>query len=113
MKGYHEQEEMQYEMLETRRYTLEFFEQRNAVLRKKMGECEEKLKKARQALPNAVNYEEKIIQLKDAIQALKDKELGPEEKNSRLKSIVDRIEIATEDEGYGKTGIHMKVYLKI
>lgn len=113
MKGYHEQEEMQYEMLETKRYTLELFEQRNAALRKKMGECEERLKKARQALPNAVNYEEKIIQLKDAIQALKDKGLAPEEKNCRLKSIVDRIELATEDKGRGETDIHMKVFLKI
>jgi hypothetical protein len=44
---------------------------------------------------------------------LKDKGLGPEEKNHRLKSIVERIEIATEDKGRGETGIHMKVFLKI
>lgn len=113
MKGYHEQEETQYEMLETRRYTPEIFEQRNAILRNRMSECEEKLKKARQALPNAVDYEEKIIQLKDAIQALKDKGTTPEEKNHRLKVILDRVEIATEDKGYGKTDIHLKVFLRI
>lgn len=113
MAGYRDQEETQYEMLETKRYTLELFEQRNAALRKKMGDCEERLKKARQALPNAVNYEEKIIQLKDAIQGLKDKGLAADEKNRRLKSIVDRIEIATEDQGRGKTGIFLRVFLKI
>jgi hypothetical protein len=113
MKGYHEQEETQYEMLETRRYTPEVFDQRNAILRKKMTECEEKLKKARQAMPNAVDYEEKLIQLKDAIQALKSNDLSVEEKNRFLKIILDRVEISTEDKGYDKTDITLKVFLKI
>ena len=113
MKGYHEQEETQYEMLETKRYTPEVFDKRNAVLRQKMSECEERLKKARQALPNAVNYEEKIIQLKEAINALKNPSLSAEEKNNFLKIIVKRIEVTTTDNGRGKTGIDLKVFLKI
>jgi DNA invertase Pin-like site-specific DNA recombinase len=113
MKGYHAQEETQYEMLETRRYTPEVFDLRNAALRQKMSDCEERLKKARQALPNAVNYEEKIIQLKDAISALKDTSLTPEEKNRRLKTIVEKVAISTTDKGHKKTDIHLKVFLKI
>lgn len=113
MKGYHEQEEAQYELLETRRYTQELFEKRNAALRQKMSECEERLKRARQSLPNAVNYEEKIIQLKDAISALKDTSLTPEEKNIRLKTIIEKVEISTTDKGHKKTDIHLKIFLKI
>ena len=113
MRGYHEQEETQYELLETKKYTQELFDKRNAVLRQKMGECEERLKKARAALPNAVNYGEKIIQLKDAIQALKDDSLTPQEKNARLKAIVDRAEVVTTDKGHNRTDIHLKVFLKL
>ena len=113
MKGYHEQEEAQYEMLETRRYTPEVFDKRNAVLRQKMNECEERLKKARLALPNAVNYEEKILQLKEAINALKDSSLTAEEKNKFLRAIVKRIEVSTTDKGRGNTDIGLKIFLKI
>ena len=113
MRGYHEQEETQYELLETKKYTQELFDKRNAVLRQKMGECEDRLKKAMAALPNAVNYDEKIIQLNDAIKALKDGSLTPQEKNTRLKAIIERVEVATTDRGHGKTDIHLKVFLKI
>lgn len=113
MKGYHEQEETQYELLETKRYTQELFDKRNAALRQKMAECEAKLKKARQSLPNAVNYEEKVMQLKQAIQALKDTSLTPQEKNDFLKVIIDRILISTTDNGVKQTDVHLKVFLKI
>jgi viroplasmin and RNaseH domain-containing protein len=113
MKGYHEQEETQYELLETKKYTQELFDKRNAALRQKMSECEERLKKARKALPNAVNYDEKIIQLKDAIQALKDDSLTPREKNNTLKVIVDKVLVSTTDKGHGKTDLSLKVFLKI
>ena len=113
MRGYHEQEETQYELLETKKYTQELFDKRNAVLRQKMGECEERLKKAKAALPNAINYDEKIIQLKDAIQALKDGNLSPKEKNKRLKAIIERVEVETIDKGHDKTDIRLKVFLKI
>lgn len=113
MKGYHEQEEMQYELLETKRYTQELFDKRNAALRQKMTECEAKIKKARLTIPSAINYEEKTNQLKEAIQALKDESLTPTEKNHFLKAIIDRIEIATTDNGVKKTDIHLEVFLKL
>ena len=113
MRGYREQEETQYELLETKKYTQELFDKRNALLRQKMDDCDERLKKAKQALPNAVNYDEKIVHLKDAIQALKDDSLTPLEKNNILKVIIDKILVLTTDKGHGKTDLHIKVFLKI
>lgn len=113
MQGYHEQEEMQYELLETKRYTQELFEKRNAALRQKMNECEAKIKKARLSMPNAINYEEKTIQLKAAIQGLKDDTVAVEEKNRLLKVIVDRIEIATIDKGIKNTELNLQVFLRL
>lgn len=113
MKGYREQEETQYELLETRKYTQELFDKRNAALRQKMSECEARIKKARQAIPNAINYEEKVIQLKEAIQALKDDSLSPAEQNHRLKVIVDKMYISTTDAGWNKTDIYLQIFLNI
>ena len=113
MKGYHEQEETQYELLETKKYTQELFDKRNAALRQKMTECEAKIKKARMALPDAINYEEKTIRLKEAIQALKDNSLTPEEQNRFLKLIVERIELATIDNGIKNTELKMRIFLKL
>ena len=113
MKGYREQEETQYELLETRKYTQELFDKRNAALRQKMSECEARIKKARQAIPNAINYEEKVIQLKEAIQALKDDSLSPAEQNRRLKVIVDKMYISTTDAGWNKTDIYLQIFLNI
>ena len=113
MQGYHEQEEMQYELLETKRYTQELFEKRNAALRQKMSECEAKIKKARLSMPNEIDYEEKVMQLKAAIQGLKDDTLAVEEKNRLLKVIVDRIEIKTIDKGHNNTELDMRVFLRL
>lgn len=113
MSGYREQEEMQYELLETRKYTQEVFDKRNAALRQKMSECEARIKKARQAIPNAINFEEKVVQLKEAIQALRDSSIPVEEQNRLLKVIIDRIYISTTDGGPRNTGIHLEIFLKI
>ena len=113
MQGYREQEEMQYELLETKRYTQELFEKRNSALRQRMAECEAQIQKARKALPDAINYEEKTIQLKEAIQALKDDSLAPAEQNRFLKVIIDRIELATTDKGIKKTDLNLKVFLRL
>ena len=78
-----------------------------------MSECEIKIKKARKSMPDAINYEEKIIQLKEAIQALKDDSLTPEEQNRFLKVIVDKIMLSTIDNGWNKTDLKLQVFLKI
>ena len=113
MQGYHDQEETQYELLETKKYTQALFDKRNAALRQKMSACEEKIKKVKISMPNAINYEEKIIQLKDAISALRNDSLTPEEKNRFLKIIIDRIMIDTTHKGHGNTGINLQIFLKL
>ena len=92
MANYRQQEEKQYEFLETGRYTPDVFDKRNAVLRQKMEYCQERIYKAKATMPNEVNYAEKIVALNDAIAAMKDDEVPVEEKNRLLKAIVKRIE---------------------
>ena len=92
MANYRQQEERQYEFLETGRYTPDVFDKRNAALRQKMEDCQERIYKAKATMPNEVNYEEKIVVLKDAIAAMKDDSATPEQKNRLLKAIVKRID---------------------
>ena len=95
MDEYKEQEENQYELLETKKYTPELFEKRNAALREKMKQCEIQIEETRRTMPKPVDYAERIIALEDAIRALKDDNLSCEEKNRFLKKIVDKIAIET------------------
>ncbi len=95
MAEYREQEETQYELLETKKYTPELFEKRNAALREKMKQCEIQIEETRRTMPKPVDYAEKVMALEDAIKAMRDNTLTPEEQNRFLKKIVDRIEITT------------------
>lgn len=92
MAEYRDQEEKQYELLETRKYTPELFERRNAALRAKMDECQAQIHKAKSTLPESVNYAERIAKLQDAIAMLKDPAATVLEQNKALKAIVDRID---------------------
>ena len=113
MKGYREQEETQYELLETKKYTQELFDKRNSALRIKMEDCEQRIKKAKLSMPNAIDYKEKVVQLKQAIQALKDDSMSVEEQNKFLKVIIDRIELQTTDCGFNKTDLKLDIFLKL
>lgn len=92
MEEYRAQEDRQYELLEKGKYTEDVFDKRNAALRAEMEECQTALYKARAVLPDSVNYEERIVALKDAIAMLKDPDATAEEKNRMVRAIVDRIE---------------------
>lgn len=92
MANYRQQEEKQYEFLETGRYTPDVFDKRNAVLRQKMEDCQERIYKAKATMPKEVNYAEKVSALKDAIAGIKDDSISIEQKNRLLKAIVDRID---------------------
>jgi hypothetical protein len=92
MVEYKRQEETQYDLLETGKYTQELFDRRNAALRQKMDACQKQIYETRSTMPEEVNYEEKIIALKDAIRALKDPKMEPIDKNRLLKAIVERID---------------------
>ena len=92
MVNYRQQEEKQYEFLETGRYTPDVFDKRNAVLRQKMEDCHERIYKAKATMPKEVNYAERIVILKEAIAGMKNPENTPEKKNRLLKAIVKRID---------------------
>lgn len=92
MDEYRAQEDKQFDLLETGRYTQEVFDRRNGALREKMEKCQEDIYKAKASMPKSVDYSERVVALQDAIAILKDQEASPAQKNKILKAIIDRIE---------------------
>lgn len=99
MQEFRDQEENQFELLETRKYTQELFDRRNAALRAKMDECQKSIYQAKQSLPESVDYAERVVALEAAIAGFKDPNLSPAAKNKLLKAIVDRIEYTGSPSG--------------
>lgn len=92
MADYKSQEEKQYDLLETGKYTQDLFDRRNAALRQKMEDCQQQIYETKRTMPKEVDYSERIITLKKAIAGLKDDNVSAHEKNRLLKAIVDRID---------------------
>ena len=113
MAEYKEQEETQYELLETKKYTPELFEKRHSALREKMKQCEIQITETRNSMPQPIDYAERIVALEDAIKALRDETLSSEEQNKIVKRIVERIEIETYPLPKQKTGCNLKINLAI
>ena len=113
MADYRAQEETQYELLETGKYTHELFDKRNAALHEKMEECEKQIYLARAAMPKNIDYKKKLMTLEDAIASLRDDSIPIIEKNRLLRAIIDRIEYSAEDLGFNKTDIRLEVFLKL
>lgn len=109
---FREQEEYQYELLETRVITPDVFQRRNTALREKMATCEKELHFARQAMPQRIDYAERVVALQDAIDALRDPTMPIEEKNRLLRAVVDHIDYSSVDLGYAKTDVQLDVYLR-
>lgn len=113
LEDYKVQEEKQYEFLETGRYTEEVFDKRHAILCDKMEECKKKIRETQLSMPKEIDYQKKIITLKEAIQALKS-DASPAEKNRFVKRIVERIDLETWDTGkHGKVGFKLDIFLKL
>lgn len=110
---YRVQEERQYEFLETGRYTEEVFDKRNAILRDKIEACQSKIRETQLSMPKQIDYQEKIITLKKAIEALKS-DISPAEKNKFLKAIISRIDMYTT--GTNKRNdvhLNLDIYLRL
>jgi hypothetical protein len=110
---YKVQEENQYELLETKKYTLELFEKRNTALREKMKQCEKQIMETQYTMPKEVDYAERIVALGDAIKALRDDSMSAENKNRFLKKIIKKIEITTFTLPKRNTGCRLKIDLLI
>ena len=113
LEEYKVQEENQYELLETKKYTLELFEKRNSALREKMKQCEKQIWETECNMPEEVDYAERIVALEDAIRALRDESMSMEDKNKFLKKIIEKIEITTFPLPKRNTGCHLKIDLLI
>lgn len=92
MENYRKQEDKQYDLLETGVYTQDKFEQRNAALRQKIEDCQNRIYQAKATMPKEVNYAERIVALKEAIAGMKNPDYTPEQKNRLLKAIIKRID---------------------
>lgn len=113
LEEYKAQEEKQYEFLETGRYTEEIFDKRNTILRDKIEACQSKIRETQLSMPKQIDYQEKIITLKEAIEALKS-DVPPVEKNKLLKRIVERIDLETWATGKkGEIGFTLVITLKL
>ena len=72
------------------------FKQLNEKLLKEKETVETALKNARSTMPNPINYEQRIVTLQDALNALLDDNVSAAEKNKFLKKCIDRIEYKRE-----------------
>ena len=70
----------------------EIFKQLNAKLLKEKEEINQALCKAYESIPEPVDYEEKIKNFKDALDALRDPDVDVAKKNRLLKACIERIE---------------------
>ena len=113
LEEYRDQEETQYDLLEKKKYTQAVFDRRNATLRAKMEACEKELHTARAALPQNIDYAERIVSLQEAIAAMRDPDMSSAEKNQLLRAIIDRIEMDTTAGEFNRTEIHLKVFLRL
>lgn len=113
MEEYRQQEEKQYELLETGVYSQQVFDRRNTALRQRIDECHTQLLKAKATMPKRIDYDERIITLERAIEMLKDPSTSIEQKNKFLKRIIQRIEYATGESSYNNTTILLDITLRL
>lgn len=111
---YRVQEETQYELLETKKYTQEVFDRRNEILREKMKQCEEQLRLTEESIPKAQNLEQNVITLQKAITTLRDDKISAKEKNRLIKTVVEKVEYSTAPlQKRGNTEFTLDITMKI
>lgn len=107
------QEEKQYDLLETGKYTQELFDRRNAALRQKMEDCQKQMYETRSSMPKEVDYAERIVTLEQAIAALKNENIPFDVQNKLLHKIIERIDITTYPITGRKVGMELKIFLRL
>ena len=74
----------------------EIFDKLNAKVLKEKEEVEQALCKAYESMPEPIDYEERLLRFKDALEALDDPEVSAEKKNKLLKACIERIDYKRE-----------------
>ena len=113
MDEYKAQEETQYELLETKKYTQELFDRRNAALREKMEQCELQIYETKRTMPDAVDYAERIVTLERCIEALKDDSASVQDQNRLLHEIIEKIVVTTRPAPKRTVEADLKVFLRL
>ena len=113
MAEYKAQEEKQYDLLETGKYTQELFDRRNAALRQKMEDCQKQMYETRSNMPKEVDYAERIISLEEAIEALKNENTPCDVQNKLLHKIIERVEITTYPVTGRKVDMNLDITLRL
>ena len=76
------------------------FAKRKNVNQKRSKSIRDQIEHLQNSIPTTDEYEEKILHLSDALNALRDPSLEAKEKNEYLKNIIDRIEIHMIDKDF-------------
>lgn len=96
LEGLQTTEDLQWESLHhpdpAERMPRETFNRLNAKVLKEKEEVKDALCKAKESIPDPVDYKEKIVKFSDALKALKDPEISAKIKNQYLKDIIERID---------------------
>lgn len=77
---------------ESKRMPHHIFQKLNEKLLREKEEVQQALCKAYESMPEPVDYEEKVVQFKEALETLKDADAPAQEKNRLLKKVIDRID---------------------
>jgi hypothetical protein len=80
----------------SQRMPAEIFKQLNERLLKEKEEVQQALCKAYESMPEPVDYHEKVVKFRDALEALKDPDVDVVVKNNLLKACIERIDYARE-----------------
>ena len=108
------QELKQYEFLEKGIYSEDKFIERNKAIHAEMDALKSRIFEAKKVLPKQIDYEKKIVTLKNAITGLRDDSISIEAKNKLIKAIVKRIDYEYLGwEGKGKVRYRLHIQLLI
>ena len=89
-------------------YTANEFVERKAKHNARIESIKKQIRELRSTIPEKEEYEEKIIKLSDALDALLDDSLDASVKNDYLKQIVDRIEYSRENDKEFILDVHLQ-----
>lgn len=91
LKTIENQQDKLYELLEQGIYTNAIFIKRNTALAEKRKKITSEIENLKTSIPNSINYEEKIVQLSNALNTLQNPDIHPKIKNEFLKVIINNI----------------------
>lgn len=113
MEDLRAQEERQYDLLETGKYTQELFDRRNASLREKMDALSEKIKEVRNSIPTNIDYAERLASLEAAIAALESDTVPVAEKNRLVRSVISSIYYSAPPPGTKQNDFSLSINLSL